>query len=81
MRSFPHRITITAAVVLLSVTEASGEGMADFSGDVFLPKGGMLMEVICILLSMIACLTAYLALGLVILSSADNEKDRPSDQD
>lgn len=34
----------------------------------------MRMDVICILLSIITYLTAYLARGLVIFSSADNKK-------
>ena len=39
------------------------------------------MEVVGILLSIIACLTAYIALGMAILALDNNEKDRPSRKD
>lgn len=35
---YPHGITITVAIVLLSVTETSGEGKAAFSGEFHSPK-------------------------------------------
>ena len=69
------------AVVLLSVTETSGEGMAAFSGEFHSLKGGMLMKVACILLSLVAMLSAWIALGLAIIANENNEKDRPSEQD
>ena len=55
--------------------------MAAFSGEFYSLKGGMLMVIACILLSLVATLTAWVALGLAILANENNEKDRPSDQD
>ena len=69
------------AVVLLSAAETSGEGMAAFSGEFHSLKGGMLMIVACILLSLVAMLSAWIALGLAIIANENNEKDRPSEQD
>ena len=55
--------------------------MAAFSGEFHSLKGGMLMKVACILLSLVAMLSAWLALGLAIIANENNEKDRPSEQD
>ena len=41
----------------------------------------MLMIVDCILLSLVAMLSACIALGLAIIANDNNEKDRPSEQD
>ena len=41
----------------------------------------MLMIVACILLSLVAMLSACIALGLAIIANDNNEKDRPSEQD
>jgi len=69
------------AVVLLSVTETSGEGKAAFSGEFHSPKGGMSMEIACILLSSVAMLSAWIAIGLAINAKENNENDRLSDKD
>ena len=55
--------------------------MAAFSGEFCSLKGGMLMIVACILLSLIAMLSAWIALELAIIANENNEKDRPSRKD
>ena len=82
-RGYPlYRITITVAVVLLTdVSKHPKKAWHTFSGVFHSAKGGMSMEVVGILLSIIACLTAYIALGMAILALDNNEKDRPSRKD
>ena len=39
------------------------------------------MEIACIMLSLVAMLSAWIAIGLAINANENNEKDRPSDKD
>jgi hypothetical protein len=52
-----------------------------FSGEIHLLKGEMRMAVACILLSLVAMLSAWIAIGLAISANENNEKDRPSRKD
>ena len=68
------------AVVLLSVTETSGEGMAAFSGEFHSLKGGMHMDVDT-LIGLISLVISCIALGMQIASNHHTENDRPSRKD
>ena len=72
------------AVVLLSVTETSGEGKAAFSGEFHSPKGGMSMEIACILLTLVPgtfLLSALQRIDVLKLLFSYYENDRLSDKD
>jgi hypothetical protein len=68
------------AVVLLSVTETSGEGMAAFSGESHLPKGGMRMDV-GTSISLISLVVSCITFGMQIASGHQMKNDRLSDKD
>ena len=63
------------AVVLLSVTETSGEGMAAFSGEFHSLKGGMRMDV-GTLIGLLSLVISCIALGMQIASIHQTKSDR-----